>query len=162
MKKKIFAFSALGLTAVCVLTIVGTRVFVRAQKRIELPTVVSKVEKLTIVNQRLENADTPAPGVVYQLRNDTDSPVVAITFESGNSKSGSEFQLVAHTDDLPYLGLAHEVFEITMPLDPGPSPPLRLTAVAYADGTTAGEPSATKFLKRYSDEVRNTKLGGGL
>ena len=151
MKNKVLVLSASILTLVCIISLAFF--YVKGQKTARNIALTAQVEKLSVISQRLEDAQKGSGTAVYQLKNEADVPIVAITFESDDRRS--QFHRIATIDgnnERKVLALAQITFEIRMPLDQGVSYS-HIVAVVYADGTVSGREDAAKNLKQIWEEA---------
>lgn len=163
MNKRIFTYGVVASILLFLST--GTFVFVQGQKKNQI-ALTSHVKKLSIVSQGHEvaiqrpDAEKRDLGVaVYQLKNEADVPIVAITFESDDRRS--HFHRIATIDgnnERKVVAPAQTTFEFPMRLDPGVSYN-HIVAVVYADGTVSGREDAAKNLKQIWEEAYKEALG---
>ncbi len=140
-------------TAVALAAIISVLIVVQGQKKNKI-ALTSDVQKVSIISQRHDAAKGVLGEAVYQLTNEADVPIVAITFESDDRRS--HFHRIATIDgnnnERKVLAPAQTTFEFRMPLDPGVSYN-HIVAVVYADGTVSGREDAAKNLKQIWEEA---------
>jgi hypothetical protein len=111
-----------------------------------IPRVMSKVRDLEIVNARIVRADTEAPGVGFEIRNNSDRAVMAVDIMCGGagmSKDGLADEEHPTVVIEPYGTLAVEMNdEVT------PGLPIVLSGAAFADGKEEGTETSLKAIHR--------------
>ena len=140
-------------TAVALAAIISVLIVVQGQKKNPIALTL-EVEKVSIISQQHELKRGVSGEAVYQLKNEADVPIVAITFESDDRRS--HFHRIATIDgnnnERKVLAPAQTTFEIRVLLDPDTSYN-HLVAVVYADGTVSGREDAAKNLKQIWEEA---------
>ncbi len=139
-------------TAVAFAAIISVIVIVQGQRK-NKTALTSDVEKVSIISQRYDAAKGGLGEAVYQLKNEADVPIVAITFESEDRQS--RFHRIATIDgnnERKVVALPQTTFEIGVMLDPDTSYN-HIVAVVYADGTVSGREDAAKYLQQKWDEA---------
>ncbi len=156
MKKPLMWYSALALTALGLT--VGMFVLVQGQKKNQI-ALTSDVQKVSIISQRHDAAKGVLGEAVYQLTNEADVPIVAITFETDDRKSHFyRLATIAPDRQRQIVALANSMFEIRVPLDEGISYN-HIVAVVYADGSVSGREDAAKYLKQIWEEAYKEAAG---
>jgi hypothetical protein len=163
MNKRILTYGVVA--SILLFLIIGTFFFVQGQKKNQI-ALTSDVEKLSIITQQHDAASQQHDAAkrdlgvaVYQLKNEADVPIVAITFESDDRRS--HFHRIATIDgnnERKVVAPAQTTFEFGMRLDPGVSYN-HIVAVVYADGTVSGREDAAKNLKQIWEEAYKEARG---
>lgn len=150
MKKRVIAlgamtFGVLGLA-------IGTMVFVRAQKEpFRMPAVISRVAPIQVLETRFKDRDEGGsePSAKIYLKNNSDKTIIGFTVESGDEKEADGYGEVRISDESGPVAEPRSDFAIDIPIGNfKTSGPLRINAVAYDDGSFAGEVEAVSALNK--------------
>lgn len=145
-------FSSLGI---------GSLVFVGAQKRVfEMPHVISTSAPVQVLGAKLidqvQNGSEPSAKIF--LKNNSDKKIIAFTVESGNEKDTDGYSLVNISDEAGPIAWQRAEFSIEVPIGNFLSEgPLRINAIVFDDGSSAGEPVPVQQLKKLVDKVFESK-----
>ncbi|MGI8734697.1 MAG: hypothetical protein ACR2LM_15495 [Pyrinomonadaceae bacterium] len=111
-----------------------------------IPRTMSKVKDLEIINARIVRPSTDAPGVAFEIRNNSNRAVMAVHItsgESGISKDGNEDEENPTVIIEPYGTLTAEMNdELTR------DAPIVIDAATFADGTEEGDETTLKFMHK--------------
>lgn len=111
-----------------------------------IPRVISKVKDLEIINARIVRAGTDAPGVAFEIRNNSNRAVMAVDItcgEAGISKDRLEDEEKPIVIIEPYGRLAAEMND-----ELSPGFPIVLSGAIYEDGKEEGTESSLKAIHR--------------
>ncbi len=111
-----------------------------------IPPVLSKVKDLEIVNARIVRAGSDAPGVAFEIRNNSNRAVTAVDItcgEAGISKDGLGDEEHPTVVIEPYGTLTAEMND-----ELSPGFPIVLSGATYEDGTEEGTESSLKAIHR--------------
>lgn len=110
------------------------------------PAVISKVKNLEVVNARVVGLGTDAPGVAFQIRNNSRRAVMAVDImsgESGMSRDG------VYDEDNPIVVIEpFGTLEVEMNDELLPGTPVVVSGAIFADGTEEGTETSLKALHR--------------
>lgn len=110
------------------------------------PPVASKVKDLEIINQRIVRPNTDAPGVAFEIRNNSTRSVMAVRIscgQAGISTDGLEDDENPKVIIEPYGTLSAEMNdELT------PGEPMVITAAVFQDGTEEGQEFSLDLLRK--------------
>jgi hypothetical protein len=130
-----------------------------------LPAVISKARHIQVVSVNLNRTAEPA-SIVIELLNDSDTPVIAVTVESGDEKDASGIHIngdsVANEPPRTIIE-AHGTKTIEFPLNNLlPDKPFKVSGVLYADGTEDGEKITLDMMRgqREHDKAKNCRRRG--
>ena len=111
-----------------------------------IPPVTSKVKGLEIINARIVRPDSDAPGVAFEIRNNTNRAVMAVDImcgEAGLSKDGLGDEEHPTVVIEPYGTLTAEMNdELSLGM------PIVLSGATFEDGTEQGTEASLKALHR--------------
>jgi hypothetical protein len=110
------------------------------------PRVMSKVKDLEIINARIVRAGTDAPGVTFEIRNNSNRAVMAVDImcgEAGITKDGLGDEEHPTVIIEPYGTLAAEMND-----ELSPGLPIVLSGATFEDGTEEGSETSLKAIQR--------------
>ena len=111
-----------------------------------IPPVRSKVKDLEIINARILRAGSDAPGVAFEIRNNSNRAVMAVSITCGGpsiSKDGLEDEENPTVIIEPYGTLTAEMNdELTR------DAPIVIDAATFEDGTEEGSELSLKFMRK--------------
>jgi hypothetical protein len=111
-----------------------------------IPPVESKVKDLEIINARIVRADSDAPGVAFEIRNNSNRAVMAVRItsgESGISKDGLEDEDNPIVIIEPYGTLTAEMNdELTR------NAQIVISSATFADGTEEGSEFSVELMRK--------------
>jgi hypothetical protein len=111
-----------------------------------VPAVDSQVKDLQIINARIVREGTNAPGVAFEIRNNSNLAVMAIEVtcgEGGISKDGLE------DEDHPTVIIQpHSTLTAEMNDELTPGNPIVITAATFEDGREEGRESSVELMQR--------------
>lgn len=111
-----------------------------------IPAVDSEVKDLEIINARIVRAGTDAPGVAFEIRNNSNLAVMAVEVTCGGpgiSTDGLE------DEDHPKVIIApHGTLTAEMNDELTPGNPIVITAATFEDGSEKGRPSSVELMQK--------------
>jgi hypothetical protein len=111
-----------------------------------IPAVDSKVKDLEIINARIVRAETDAPGVAFEIKNNSNLAVMAVEVtcgEAGISKDGLE------DEDHPTVIIQpHGTLTAEMNDELSPGIPIVITAATFEDGSEKGRESSVELMQK--------------
>jgi hypothetical protein len=111
-----------------------------------IPPVMSKVKDLEIINARIIRPGSDAPGVAFEIRNNSERAVMAVAIrcgESGISQDGLEDE-----DNPTVIIEPHGTLTAVMYDELTRDAPIVISAATFADGTEEGSESSVKLMQR--------------
>ena len=110
------------------------------------PPVLSEIKDLEIINQRIIRPNTDAPGVAFEIRNNSSRGVMAVEISCGQgaiATDGLEDDENPKVIIEPYGTLSAEMNdELT------PGEPMVITAAVFEDGTEEGQQSSLDLMHK--------------
>lgn len=120
-----------------------------------IPAVDSKVKDLEIINARIVRAETDAPGVAFEIRNNSNLAVMAVEVtcgEAGISKDGLE------DEDHPTVIIQpHGTLTAEMNDELSPGIPIVITAATFEDGSEKGRESSVELMQKLRARERSRR-----
>lgn len=117
-----------------------------------IPAVDSKVKVLEIINARIVRAGTDAPGVAFEIRNNSNLAVMAVEVtcgEGGISTDGLEDEDHPKVIIQPFGVLTAEMND-----ELSPGFPIVITAATFEDGTEKGRESSVELMQKLRTRER--------
>jgi hypothetical protein len=106
------------------------------------PAVASKVKDLEIVNMRINRPDTQAPGVAFEIRNNSNKSVMAYEVACGDSAISQDGY---ENEENPIVLITpHGTYTVEMNDELTQGKPIVITAAVFNDKKEEGEESALK------------------
>jgi hypothetical protein len=116
------------------------------------PEVSSKVKDLEIVNIRIIRPNTDAPGVAFEIRNNSDKGVMSYEVICGN---GGISQDGLEDEDNPIVIIKpYSTYTVEMNDELTPGEPIVITAAVFEDGTEEGDKFALEGLHKVRTHQR--------
>lgn len=111
-----------------------------------IPPVMSQVKDLEIINPRIVRAGSDAPGVAFEIRNNSNRAVMAVSITSGQSgisQDGLEDEDNPTVLIEPYGTLTAEMNdELTR------DAPIVISSATFQDGSEAGSESSVRLMQK--------------
>jgi hypothetical protein len=146
----LFMLGLLGVSCVVSVAVLSARRQSQSQQPKDwlrsIPKVESKVKNLQIINPRIVRADTVAPGVEFEVLNNSDKAVMAIEISCGQggiAKDGLEDEENPTVIITPYGTLRAE-----MSGELEPDKALVITAAVFDDGKEEGVRSSLELMHK--------------
>ncbi|MBV9959520.1 MAG: hypothetical protein JO360_13930 [Acidobacteria bacterium] len=132
----------------------------------KMPTIISQVRMLEVVSARLEKIAPGQANAVLEIRNNSDSAVIALTLESGDENDFSGIHIHGDLDAEPPSTIIkpHQTATFSFGLSNMiPNTPLRVAGAFYADGTEDGKESTLRTMRsqRAHDRAERERQQGG-
>jgi hypothetical protein len=111
-----------------------------------VPPVDSQVKDLEIINARIVRAETDAPGVAFEIRNNSNLAVMAVEVKCGDagiSQDGLEDEENPKVIIQPHGTLTAEMND-----ELAPGTPIVITAATFEDGSEKGRESSIQLMQK--------------
>jgi hypothetical protein len=152
-RKSVLLFAAAILVTACVIG--GAVISARRQQPkkqlhpkdwlVSIPPVSSKIRDLEIINARIVGPGSDMPGVAFEIRNNLDRAVMAVSITCGGpsiTKDGLD------DEDHPIVVIEpHGVLTAEMNDELTPDAPIVISAATFDDGTEEGSESSLKLMR---------------
>ena len=120
-----------------------------------IPAVDSEVKDLEIINARIVRAGTDAPGVAFEIRNNSNLAVMAVEVTCG--EAGISTDGLGDEDHPKVIIQPHGTLTAEMNDELSPGMPIVITAATFEDGSEKGRESSVKLMKNLRERERASR-----